>query len=67
MTDRVPDKEKCILALIQDKPEMSYQEMADKIKLSRKTVSNYIKDLKDKGVIRRIGSDRKGSWEIVND
>lgn len=67
MTDRVTDKEKCILALIRDNPDMSYQEMADKIKLSRKTVSKYIKSFKDKGVIRRIGSDRKGSWEIVND
>ena len=38
--------------------------LAGKMGVSRKTIANYIKSLRDKNLIERIGSDRKGYWKI---
>ena len=38
--------------------------MAEKLGISRKTVALRIKTLKEKGIIERIGSDKKGYWKI---
>ena len=38
--------------------------MAEKLGVSRKTVSDRIKSLKEKGVIIRVGSDTRGYWNI---
>ncbi len=39
----------------------------EKLLVSRKTVSQRLKELKEKGIIERIGSDRKGYWKINNE
>ncbi len=65
VTDKVTDKEEMIFKLIQKNPDITYQEMVNELKTSRKTVSKYVKILKEKGLIRRVGSDRQGSWEII--
>ena len=39
--------------------------LARKIGVSRKTVSNRIRSLKQKNIIIRIGSDTKGYWKII--
>ena len=38
--------------------------MAEKMSVSRISVNKYIGALKEKGVIERIGSNRKGYWII---
>ena len=75
VTDRVREKvidnldEKAIqiLALISEDPAYTSAAMAEKLSLSRKTVSQRLKDLKETGIIERIGSDRKGYWKIHNE
>jgi len=38
--------------------------LAEKMSVSRKTIGEYLKSLKDKGIIERIGSARNGYWKI---
>ena len=38
-------------------------QLAEKLKISRKTVAMRLKSLKEKSVIERVGSDRKGYWK----
>lgn len=45
-------------------PEQTIGELSNEIGVSKKTVSKRIKSLKDKGIIERVGSDRKGYWKI---
>ncbi|MBS3901593.1 MAG: putative DNA binding domain-containing protein [Dethiobacter sp.] len=54
-----------ILNAISEDPKITQKNIAIKTGLSTRTVSREIRELRDTGVIRRIGSDRSGYWEIV--
>ena len=64
VTEKVTDKEREILKLIYEDPGCTTSVMAEKLSVTRKTVGVYIKSLKEKNVIERVGSDRKGYWRI---
>ena len=56
-----------ILAQIKQKPTISAAEIAMQIEMSSRGVEKQIKKLREKGVIKRIGADRGGYWEIIKD
>lgn len=64
VTERVTEKELEVLSLLRENPAYTYNELADKLHVSRKTVSGRIVTLRNKGIIIRIGSDTKGHWQI---
>ena len=64
VTDRVTEKEQEILALLLENAGYTMPQLAAKLKISRKTVAMRLKSLKEKSVIERVGSDRKGYWKI---
>ena len=41
--------------------------MADSIGIIRRTVAKHIKFLQEKGVLKRIGPDKGGHWEVVEE
>lgn len=67
VTDGVTDGEKMILMLLAEDPAYSYQMLADKLGISRKTISERVKSLKDKGILKRIGTNKSGYWEITKE
>lgn len=64
VSEKVTDKEKRVLEMIIEDPGYTTTQIAEKMSVTRKTVSGYIRSLKEKGIIERIGSDRKGYWKI---
>lgn len=67
VTERVTEtsvNEQRLLLLLSEDPAYSYSVLADKLGVSRKTVAEWIKSLKEKQIITRIGSAKKGYWEI---
>lgn len=64
VTEKVTDGERAILSLLAEDPAYTYTLVAQKLDISWKTVSQRIKSLKEKGVIQRIGSEKKGYWKI---
>lgn len=54
-----------ILNAISEDPKITQKNIAIKTGLSTRTISREIRELRDTGVIRRIGSDRSGYWKIV--
>lgn len=54
-----------ILNAIEVDPKITQKNIAIKTGLSTRTVSREIRQLRDSSVIRRIGSDRSGQWEII--
>ncbi|MDD2216057.1 MAG: Lrp/AsnC family transcriptional regulator [Eubacteriales bacterium] len=59
------EDEQKILSLLFEDPAYNYVTLAKNLNVSRKTVSVRIKSLKEKGIIQRIGSAKKGYWEIL--
>ena len=54
-----------ILASIRANPFVGTQAMADMIGVERSTVARAIAKLKRDGVLRRIGPDKGGHWEVI--
>ncbi len=54
-----------ILSLLRNYPGITRAELAEKCGLSASGIKWQLKRLKDKGLVRRIGADKGGYWEIV--
>ena len=54
-----------ILKILSNTPFITVREMFEILGLSRRGVEEQIKSLKQKGVIRRIGPDKGGHWEVT--
>ena len=55
-----------IFNCLKENPHMTYDELANKLKKSRNTIRLNIKELKILNLIERIGSDKKGHWQLKN-
>lgn len=56
--------QKEILSLIQENPNIRAYEMAQKLLKPVRTIENNIRQLKERGIISRVGSDKTGYWKI---
>ncbi len=65
VTEKVTEDELKILAAFSQNGEITQNELAMRLGVSRKTVAARIKALKEKNLIRRVGSDTKGHWEVI--
>ena len=64
LSDKISDKERRTFELLLEDPGYTTPQIAEKLHVSRVSVTKYLKTLKEKGLIERIGSDRKGYWKI---
>ena len=55
-----------ILEAIKENRSVSAKEIAEKIGLSLRAVEKQLAKLKHDGIIKRIGPDKGGHWEIVD-
>ena len=53
-----------ILRLIRENPEITTAEIAEQSRVTSKAIEWNIKKLKKEGIIKRIGPDKGGHWEI---
>jgi ATP-dependent DNA helicase RecG len=56
-----------ILNALSAEPGITQKRIALETGLSARTVSREVRKLRDSGTISRVGSDRSGYWEIVNE
>ncbi|MCX6339307.1 MAG: HTH domain-containing protein [Candidatus Aureabacteria bacterium] len=54
-----------IISLIAAKPEITIDEMADKLDISPRAVKKHLHNLKGTGLLKRIGPDKGGYWKAV--
>ena len=55
-----------ILELIKENPNIRIEELASNCEITRDGVNYQIRKLKEKGILKRIGGDNGGHWEITN-
>ncbi len=56
-----------MLALIVENPTITYEQMAEALHLSVKTIEKHMKILRESGAVVRDGGDYKGKWIVKNE
>lgn len=64
-TENINETQRKIIELIKYNPNITQKIMMKEINLSRTAVTLNLKQLKDKKIIKRVGSDRKGYWKLL--
>lgn len=59
------DPELSLITLLKEDPGYTVTQLAEKLALSRKTISKYLQILKKKKIIERVGARRIGYWKII--
>ena len=54
-----------IIDLIKEDPYISTSKMAEIIGVDRRSIARNIKKLQEQGVVRRVGPDKGGFWEVI--
>ena len=54
-----------IIDLIKEDPYISTSKMAEIIGVDRRNIARNIKKLQEQGVVRRVGPDKSGFWEVI--
>jgi len=54
-----------IIDFIQKEPTISAKELSKLIGISQRKIEENLSKLKEKGLLRRIGADRGGHWEVI--
>lgn len=60
----ISKRQKRIIEIIRDNASITQEEMASILNISRFTIIREIKVLEEKGIIKRIGSNKTGNWKI---
>lgn len=61
---KLNETSKSILILIGNNNYITQEQMMEKLGLSRTTITKNINSLKENGILKRIGSNKTGYWEI---
>ena len=54
-----------ILDEIKENPFVTQEELAQIIGLSRKSIIQNMKKLQENGLLKRVGADKNGRWEVL--
>lgn len=64
LVDGLVESQRKIVELIKANPKISKKEMAENIEISTTAVDKHIRSLREKGILKRVGGDRSGHWEL---
>jgi len=79
LPDKVPDKvpnkvpnkltetQEKILTEMKNSPCITTKELSERLGISSRMIVKHIRTLKDGGVLRRVGSNKSGYWEIITE
>ena len=53
-----------IISLIAENPQITSMQMAERLGINRSAITKHLKRMQAEGVVRRIGPDKGGYWEV---
>ena len=65
VTQKVTVNQKKIIEAIKENPNVTQEELAEIVGISRKSIISNMKKLQENGLIKRIGADKNGYWQII--
>ena len=54
-----------MVGLIEKNPKISRRELSEKLGINPSAVQKHIEALKNKSILKRVGSAKGGHWEVV--
>jgi ATP-dependent DNA helicase RecG len=54
-----------IISILSDSPKTTINELAKKLDIQSSAIKKHLRNLKQQGLIRRIGPDKGGYWEVI--
>ena len=64
-TTKLKDKDLAVLGALQDNGYLTIQQLVSQLNIPQRTISRILLKLRECGIIKRIGSDKTGYWEII--
>ena len=58
--------QKAIVEIIEKNPQVTISQVAEQLKLNMRGIAKHFKNLQAQGIIRRVGPDKGGHWEMVS-
>ena len=65
VTVNLTEVQQNIVNAIKQNQFVSQTEIAKELSLARETVNRNMKKMQEKGIIKRIGADKNGHWEVI--
>lgn len=65
VTQKVTVNQQKIIEAIKENPYITQDELSQKIGIARKNIISNMKKLQEKNIIRRVGADKNGWWEVM--
>lgn len=65
VTQKVTVNQQKIIEAIKENPCITQDELSQKIGIARKNIISNMKKLQEKNIIRRVGADKNGWWEVM--
>ena len=65
IAEKLPATQAQIVRLMAKKPSISAKEIAEDLSIAPRNIQVHIKKLQEQGLIRRVGPDKGGHWEVV--
>ena len=65
VTAKVTANQKKIIAELQKNPYMTQKELSEIIGISLKSIKENMKKMQENNILRRVGADKNGDWEIT--
>ena len=65
VAEKFSPTEFAILNSIRENPQISQQSIAEKMKMSRQYIGRCMDDLQSRKVIRRVGPNKGGRWDVL--
>jgi len=65
LVDGLVESQRKIVELIKANPKISKKDMAKNIGISTTAIDRHIRSLRENNIIKRVGSDRTGHWELA--
>jgi Fic family protein len=65
VNDTVYELSRRILAMLRDNPRATASVMTSALQASESTIKRHLKRLREQGLLRRVGSDKTGHWEVI--
>ena len=59
------ENENAILNVIKTNPSISAKDLSISLSIPFRSVQRYISNLKEKGIIERVGSNKSGYWKVI--